>query len=482
MTLKVFFTAILCLAPLRAAVVPNGSELEVRLLHRVGTRVSHAGDPVEAVVITPVFDHNRILIPAGATVSGVVDRLDRLGFGLRHPAARLDFHFTELHLSDENMIPIEARLATVEEARERVDESGAVVGIHPSASFSTGVSCVFSLFFLGAPEFRLPVLGFKFLAARSPDAEITFPAGTEMLLRLTSNLELNNLPGYGRSVPPLAPSQITAIERMLARLPEQQTNRDDKHPSDLINVLLIGSQAAVERAFRAAGWYGTEPHNVMALYQLYHCVVERVGYSRAPMTNLLLGNHPPDASFQKSLNTLAKRHHIRLWHEEESGMWLGAATEDVKYKIRALHLTHGTDHYIDNERAKVANDLIFTDCVNAGALVPRASFNPVQRGANAILTDGDVAVLQLNACEEPRIMPSDPQKPRHVRAIRAALAVGEDIGRSNPVSVSYAITNSILNGSKSRATNHLDEPGTYMRRIAISKGESRSVTQAVAAR
>ena len=151
---QLLFAALFCLVPLRAAVLPAGSELEVRLLQPVGSRVSRVGDLVQAAIIAPVLDHDSILVPAGATVSGVVDQLDRLGLGLRHTAARLDLQFTELHLADGSVIPIQARLASVEEAREFVSENGVVTGIHPSASFSTGVSGLFALFFLGA---RVPL-------------------------------------------------------------------------------------------------------------------------------------------------------------------------------------------------------------------------------------------------------------------------------------------------------------------------------------
>lgn len=464
---KLLFAALICLAPLRAAVLLNGSELEVRLLHRVGSRVSRQGDLVRAVIITPVFDRDTILVPAGSTVTGVVEHLDRLGLGLRHTSARLDLQFTELDLPDETVIPIHTRLVSIEEAREIVSDTGAVMGIHPSASFSTGVSGVFTLFLIGEPELRLPILGFKFLAARSPDAEITFPAGTEMLLRLTQDVQLRNPPADQPAVPLLSAPQGAHFENMLDTLPQQQASRDGRHASDLINIALIGSRQAIERAFGAAGWHGSERHGIMALYHMYHCIVQRVGYSMAPMTNLKFNGNPPDMTFQKGLDTLAKRHHIRLWREAESDVWLGAASEDVKYKLRALHITHGTDRDIDNERAKVVNDLAFAGCIYRGALVPRTSFRTAEY-PRSISTDGDVAVVQLNACINPRLTPPDPQPPRPVRAIRAVRAVGEDIARSNPMSVMYAVIKSMFSSSSSRASERNQDASTYKRAIAIS--------------
>jgi LssY C-terminus len=162
--------------------------------------------------------------------------------------------------------------------------------------------------------------------------------------------------------------------------------------------------------------------------------------------------------------------------DDQSDVWLGAATEDIKYGVRGLHVTHGTDPFIDNERAKVVNDLVFTGCVDRGALVPRPSLDAVQGDARSILTDGAVAVLQLNNCDAPRLMPADPPTPRQVRITRAAIAVGEDIIRSNPVSVGYAVTKSIFDTSEKR----VQQPDTYTRGIAISSSSETARAAATA--
>ena len=464
MNLKLLFTAVICLAPLGATVLPKGSELEIRLLNGLGSRVSRVGDPVRAAIITPVLDNETVMLPAGTIVSGTVERVDRLSLGIRHTAARLDLQFTQLSLSDGTVVPISARLESVEEAREIVTDNGTVVGIHPGASLSTGVAGILTVFSVAAPELRLAVLGFKFLAARSPDAEITFPAGTEMLLRVNHDIQLNNSASYKPAVSLLTESQTAGIQNMLERLPQQRTKRDSRHDSDLINIVLIGNQQAIERGFRAAGWTGSQAHNVRALCHTYLGAVQRVGYSSAPMANLTFNGNPSDASFEKSLDTLAKRHHIRLWRDGESDVWLGAATEDIKYGLRGLHVTHATDPLIDNERAKVVNDLVFTGCVDRGALVARPSLDAAQGDARSILTDGAVAVLQLNTCDAPRLTPADPQTRRPVRIVRAAKAVGEDVIRSNPVSMGYALTKSIFDTSEKR----VQQPGAYTRAIAIS--------------
>jgi len=435
---------------------------------------------VSASLITPYFDHEKLVLPAGVAISGRIERIDRLGLGLRHTEARLDLHFTQLQLTDGTILPFDAHVASVETARESVRTDGAIIGINPTANFSTGVSALFTLSNLAEREFRLPILGFKFLAARSPDAEIAFPAGTEMLLRVTRNTEIHTVPNQNSDVPLLSAAQINNVQTVLAGIPEQQTDRGRNHPSDLVNIMLLGNRDQVVRGFHAAGWTAPESHGVLALYHMFHCAVERKGNSRLPMSNLRLNGNIPDAAFEKSLDTFAKRHHIRLWYDENAHAWLGAATEDVSYKWTRTHMTHATDGSIDNERAKVVNDLAFTGCIDRGALIPRASLKPAQ--GSSIRTDGDIAVLQLNQCDAPRTVPTDPQKPVPVRAIRMAIAVGVDLARSNPVSVVYALTKSILEAGTIRENARLQAARVYNRPSAIINASAAAADGALAVR
>jgi hypothetical protein len=468
--LTLFLLGISLFAPLtaNATILPYGTEVEVRLLHKVGSRMSHLGDAVQVTVITPVFDHQTLLLPTGTIVSGKVEHIESLGFGLRHTSARLDLHFTQVRLADGTVLPIDANVASVETARESVRTDGAIIGINPTANFSTGVSAAFTIFNLAEREFRIPTLTFKFLAARSPDAEIAFPAGTEMLLRVTKNSEIRPPVSHANDIPLLSAAQIAVAQSILSALPEQQTNRGPNHPSDLVNILILGDKNAVNRTFRAAGWTSPETHGVMALYHMFHCAVERKSYSKLPMSNLKLNGYAPDFAFEKSLDTFAKRHHIRLWRDAQTGAWLGAATEDIGYTMYHAHLTHATDRNIDNERAKVVNDLAFTGCIDKGTLIPRASLKPAQEFGSSIVTDGDIAVLQLNSCLEPRGMPSDPPKPPPVRAIRMAVAVGLDIARSNPVSVGFALTKSFFEAGDIRKNQRLQEARAFTRPSAVT--------------
>ncbi len=418
-----------------AAVLPASTFLEVRLSSATGSRISHAGDTVNATVIAPVFVGGRLLIPQGAVVSGAVEEAGRLGYGLKHSTSNMQYRFTSLQLTDGTTVPIDAGVAQVETAKERVNADGLIRGIYPTANVSSSLaSYVIPLLWI-SPHFGLPFLGIKVVIARSPDPEISFPAGTEFILRLAADATIPYRATPASAIPQLSYQDMAAVHRVLAKLPQQRTNRGPNHPSDLVNILFLGNRDALNRVFHAAGWSGAHQQSLRSIFGMYHCMVQRMGYSMAPMGRLTLNGVRADLGYQKSLNTFSKRHHVRLWKQQEDEAWLSSASEDVGYRLRNMHLTHATDPVIDNERNKVLNDLAFTGCLDAAALVPRVMADQQE---TSIKTDGRIAVLRLNDCEQPRIVEKEStagkQRPR---AIQALVALRNDLIRNNPVFLAY---------------------------------------------
>jgi hypothetical protein len=123
------------------------------------------------------------------------------------------------------------------------------------------------------------------------------------------------------------------------------------------------------------------------------------------MNALTLNGVPSDFVYQKSLDTVQKRHHVRLWKVHQTAdVWLGAAAEDIGFRFKRAHWTHSTAPNIDNERGKVVNDLAFTGCLDAVELVSRHSPDLLQdpKSKQLILTDTDIAVVRLSVCNNPR--------------------------------------------------------------------------------
>lgn len=125
------------------------------------------------------------------------------------------------------------------------------------------------------------------------------------------------------------------------------------------------------------------------------------------MNTLTLNGVPSDFEYQKSLDTVEKRHHVRLWKEPHKvNVWLGTAVEDVAFRFQVTHWTHSIDPRIDNERAKVVNDLAFTGCIDHADLLARQSPDVLldPKAARSIVTDAQIAVLRLNDCSSPNTM------------------------------------------------------------------------------
>jgi hypothetical protein len=433
---RVLLLAFVVLAPLAgAAVLPASTSLEVRLSEPSGSRISHVGDAVNATVIAPVYGDGRLLIPQGTVVSGSIEQVERLGYGLKHVNSDMQYRFSSLELPDGARVPIDAEVTQVETAKERVSSDGVIGGIYPTANLSSSLaSYVIPLLWID-PHFGLPFLGVKVVIARSPDPEIYFPAGTELILRLKTDATVPSAGVFETSVRPLSKGDMGEVRGLLARLPQQRTDRGRNHPSDLINVLFLGNRDALDRAFYAAGWVGAQRSSLMSIFGMYHCMVQRMGYSTAPMGQLTLNGLRADAAYQKSLDTFSKRHHVRLWKQRGEDAWLSSATEDVNYGFRHMHLTHVTDPMIDNERTKVLNDVAFTGCLDSAALVPRAR---VDQQEKSIQTDGAIAVLRVNDCRHPRSNEDTMPGPRpRRRSVQALVALRNDLIRTNPVFLTY---------------------------------------------
>ncbi len=420
-----------------AEILAAGTRLEVRLSLPTGSRISHPGDPIKALVIAPVFESGRLLVPQGAIISGTIQSVYRVGLGLKRLTSGIEYRFDTMELPAGKPIPIEARVVEVETAKERVNAEGLIGGISPTANLSSSVAFYTLPLLCLDPALGVPLWGVKVLIARSPDPEIYFPAGTELILQLTGETDIPSFRTMPDAIEPLTGTDMARADRILAELPQQRTERLGNHPSDWVNMLFLGSRESIDRAFQAAGWAGAQRHSLLTIYRMYHCMVQRMGYRTAPMGHLTLNGATADAEYQKSLNTFSKRHHLRLWKQGREDAWVSAATEDVGYRVRRMHLTHGTDPLIDNERAKVLNDLAFTGCVESGALIKRESPGPADQKQRSLSTDGKIAVVRINDCQNPRTMPGETANRgalRRSKSVQAAVALRNDLIRANPIS------------------------------------------------
>jgi hypothetical protein len=427
--------------------IPAGAQVHIRLTRTVGSYASAAGTPVNAVLIAPVTVDGETVLPAGSVLSGSVRRVARVGLGIRHETAALDLEFNQVAIPGGDPVALGARVAEVDNARERVSRDGRIHGVRATDSGSYRVSgYVRTLLFRCELHAALAEWIVKAAVINLPEPEIYLPAGAELTLELTDPLFLaDSVEGPVRSALPEAERED--LRRVVASLPSRTLAPARRRPSDLTNVALLGAHDQIATAFAAAGWSVPHPLSFRRRVQWFRAFGERHGFESAPMSSLLLNGALADMSWEKGLNDVSKRHHIRLWKQagdwKGQELWIGAATRDVDFGFLrpGQAFTHKIATDVDQERDKVAYDLAFTGCANSLEWVGRPDTPRfAQNGTgDRMTTDTRVAVIELNACRSPRLstesMDSAPV-PKHggklaLIARRQILSARNDVLRDN---------------------------------------------------
>lgn len=384
------------LLPLRE--VPAGTRLEVRLTTSVGTYASKVGSPVSAVLTTPLMDDSGVLLPAGSALTGVVKAVRRVGLGIVHETSAIEIEFDHI-----GGYSISARVIEVDNARERVGSTGLISAQRSTGSLANRATGYVRMAVGLNLHAQLGLWAVKSIVVDVPEPEIYYPAGVDLILALNEPVTVAAREATDEDLPRMLTAEEGAdVNGIAASMPERTANRT-QHASDLINVMFIGTREQLSEAFLAAGWsrtpratFGSHLRNVRAL-------MENTGNRAAPMSTLLLDGEVPDMMWQKGLNDVGKRHHIRIWKRLEilngQEIWLGAATHDVDFAFLrpGMPVTHRIAPDIDRERDKVVHDLEFESCVDTADFLDRPEIGREMHNATGdpMTTDGRIAVIRL---------------------------------------------------------------------------------------
>lgn len=386
-------------ARLFAVEVPSGTELSIRLTDRVASDSAKVKQPVKAVLIMPVVVDGKIVVPAGSEVNGIVKSAEPVTDP--HAPASLLLDFNELRIPAGEKDKLASKVAGVDNARETVDDAGKIVGIVGSETFASRID-------QGIGKLAQKYAGLAGVLQATKDAvgvkeanpEIVYEPGAELTLKLTRALEIKKpSEGDAAKLQPFA-SESDVID-MVAAQPFRTFAASPPKPSDIANLLFVGTQDKIEKAFSAAGWSTAAALNGQSKLETARAIIEERGYKEAPVSTLLLDGNPPDLVFQKQNNTFSQRHHLRIWRRpgdfDGQPIWVCAATHDIgiDFSERDRTFIHKIDPDIDKERAKVVSDLLFTHTVKSLELVDRPQVPKHAENATGdnLETDGEMAVL-----------------------------------------------------------------------------------------
>jgi len=471
--------------------LPAGTQLHVRLINAIGSYASKVGAPVNAVLIAPAVVDNQVLLPVGSVLSGAVKRVNRVGYGIRHETASLDLAFTNLTFPRGNEEPLSARVSEVDTGRESVNRSGNIQELRSTSSISYRITGYIRTALMWEVHAQVATWLIKSLIVQVPEPEIYFPAGVELTVTLDKPLLIGHPADEDAGSRHLSCAERAELVRMAEELPFRTTVPTTNRPSDLTNIMFVGTREEIATAFRTAGWQEAQPQSFHSRIRLIRAVGEGGGYTSAPMSSLLLDGAPADMSWQKGLNDVSKRHHIRIWKEpvtwEGQEVWVAAATRDVDFAVlrAGKPLSHHIDENVDAEREKVVFDLQFTSCARLVDSTERSQVpNATRNGTgDPMTTDAQLAVVLLNKCRAPRFPTAfsvDPAPvPMHGSVLqrfarREILVTRNDLMRSNIYWRAYEASRWTYLYFRDRHRKHVSE-------LALAKSSGVAQRQALGA-
>ncbi|HEV2686986.1 MAG TPA: LssY C-terminal domain-containing protein, partial [Bryobacteraceae bacterium] len=291
------------------AEIPAGTQVQVRLTSAVNTSNAKVNQAFDAVVIAPVVAGDSIAMAAGVKVTGHIKEVTAAVKA--DDQAVLSLAFDRVSDARGKSANIAAKLVGVDNARESLDADGRILGIIASQTGSgrldQGINKVAE-----RNQGLADLLGaIKQAVVKETDANIDYEPGVEMTIELTKALIWNGAAAAPdvRSIEPAG-----ELSALVQRLPFETMAANPPRPSDITNLMFLGSQQDLENAFREAGWSTAEQLNGKSKLETFRAMTEMRGYKEAPVSTLLLDGRPPDLVFQKQNNTFNARHHLRIWH------------------------------------------------------------------------------------------------------------------------------------------------------------------------
>lgn len=157
---------------------------------------------------------------------------------------------------------------------------------------------------------------------------------------------------------PAAAKEKLKLKEFIRRLPTRVQDKDGT-AGDMVNFVVVGSRAQVEKALARAGWKTVDRTATEAAVRAVISILNKRVYTELPMSELYLFDRPQDYGYARGepVRVVAERHHFRLWESpwkttEGDDIWVGAGTFDQGFEEdqRSGQVTHRIDPEVDKER------------------------------------------------------------------------------------------------------------------------------------
>jgi hypothetical protein len=212
-------------APRKTYTVPAGTKVLLQLTSAINSRSAQPGDGVYLRSIFPVVVGNRVMIPTGVYVQGVVDRVQR--GGRIKGKAQLEMHFTSIIFPNGSVVEVPAvvdsmpgaKSQTVKDDGEGTIEQNGDKGRNAGQTAEIALPTGAGVGTIGGARSGHPIQGglagvgaglatVGIVTLFTRNADLNIPVGTqvEMVLQRPLVLEEANLAGPPGTAPELVPA------------------------------------------------------------------------------------------------------------------------------------------------------------------------------------------------------------------------------------------------------------------------------------
>lgn len=255
-------------------------------------------------------------------------------------------------------------------------------------------------FLVGADkDYEAPVGGHLFLGINQSQSDAANASGS-----FQATVEILAV-GTGLSAGGPAESTIAAITPDLLKEIPRRVSDMQGNPGDMVNVLIVGSENQLVKAFTSAGWVKVDSSVQNTVLSGFVNSIEKKDYLTMPMSTLYLFKRPQDYGFAHAepVRVAMSRNHLRVWKSpytvDGQQLWCVAATHDIGFERdqRNNGLTHKIDPAIDGEREYVNETLSGTGLVmQRSHVTPADALTEAKTATGGTFhSDGRILVLIL---------------------------------------------------------------------------------------
>jgi hypothetical protein len=227
--------------------------------------------------------------------------------------------------------------------------------------------------------------------------------------------------GTSREVAKQVPSIPGIDSSIFSKIPRRIGDKQG-NPGDMVNFLILGSEADMQSVFTTAGWVKVDAD---VKGTVLHGLIESLSkesYLTMPMSQLYLFDRPQDYGWAHAepISVVASRNHLRIWKApfQVNGiiLWVGAATHDIGFERdkRNNGVTHKIDPDIDLERDYVEKTLTSTGLVaEIMHFLPDTPMKEAKTATGGTFhSNGQVLVLKLAGASRGGVSQASPEVTR----------------------------------------------------------------------